>query len=81
MNKYFEKFVECRYLALVAALATEADFVFIPEWPPERGWDTKMCKKLLQASIINFLLQYIFIFFLPVQYDVTLVNFQKNFQT
>lgn len=43
------KAVECRYLALVAALATEADFVFIPEWPPERGWDTKMCKKLLQA--------------------------------
>ncbi|XP_026293413.1 ATP-dependent 6-phosphofructokinase isoform X2 [Frankliniella occidentalis] len=38
----------CGYLALVAALATEADFVFIPEWPPERGWDTKMCKKLLQ---------------------------------
>ncbi|XP_034252696.1 ATP-dependent 6-phosphofructokinase isoform X2 [Thrips palmi] len=38
----------CGYLALVAALASEADFVFIPEWPPERGWDTKMCKKLLQ---------------------------------
>ena len=24
----------CGYLALVAALASEADYVFIPEWPP-----------------------------------------------
>ncbi len=25
---------------------TEADFVFIPEWPPEVEWPKKMCKKL-----------------------------------
>ena len=24
----------CGYLALVAGIVTEADFVFIPEWPP-----------------------------------------------
>ena len=37
-----------RYLALVAALASEADFVFIPEWPPEQGWPDKLCAKLAQ---------------------------------
>ncbi|KAL3887669.1 hypothetical protein ACJMK2_000235 [Sinanodonta woodiana] len=36
----------CGYLALVAALATEADWVFIPEWPPEYGWEDTLCNKL-----------------------------------
>ncbi|XP_026684693.1 ATP-dependent 6-phosphofructokinase, partial [Diaphorina citri] len=39
---------DSRYLALSAALATEADFVFAPEWPPEVNWPTRMCKKLEQ---------------------------------
>ena len=30
----------------VAAIVTEADFVFIPEWPPEVNWPEKLCKKL-----------------------------------
>lgn len=38
----------CGYLALVAALASEADFVFIPEWPPEADWPNILCKKLKQ---------------------------------
>lgn len=38
----------CGYLALVGALATEADFVFIPEWPPEANWPEVLCKKLQQ---------------------------------
>lgn len=38
----------CGYLALVAALASEADYVFIPEWPPEHDWPEKLCKKLSQ---------------------------------
>lgn len=38
----------CGYLGLVAALASEADFVFIPEWPPERDWPQVICKKLQQ---------------------------------
>ena len=42
-----------RYLALVAALACEADFVFIPEWPPEIGWAEVLCKKLKQARRFN----------------------------
>lgn len=36
----------CGYLALVAALASEADWVFIPEWPPEIGWKEVLCNKL-----------------------------------
>lgn len=46
----------CRYLALVTALASEADFVFIPEWPPQQDWASKMCKKLLQARLTSVLL-------------------------
>jgi len=38
-------------LALVAALTGEADYVFIPEWPPAADWPVKMCSMLHQASI------------------------------
>jgi 6-phosphofructokinase 1 len=38
----------CGYLALVAALASEADWVLIPEWPPEKGWEDVLCSKLAQ---------------------------------
>ncbi|XP_017891872.1 ATP-dependent 6-phosphofructokinase isoform X1 [Ceratina calcarata] len=41
----------CGYLALVAAICSEADFVFIPEWPPEQDWPNKLCKKLLQERL------------------------------
>jgi 6-phosphofructokinase 1 len=36
----------CGYLALVAALATEADWVFIPEWPPPTDWGDILCRKM-----------------------------------
>ena len=39
----------CGYLALVAGIVTEADFVFIPEFPPAVNWPEKLCKKLLEA--------------------------------
>lgn len=39
-----------RYLAVVTALASEADFVFIPEAPPSVDWSAKLCDKLEQAS-------------------------------
>ncbi|XP_065160221.1 ATP-dependent 6-phosphofructokinase isoform X3 [Atheta coriaria] len=38
----------CGYLALVASLACEADFVFIPEDPPTADWPDKLCRKLSQ---------------------------------
>ncbi|XP_066585048.1 ATP-dependent 6-phosphofructokinase isoform X2 [Prorops nasuta] len=41
----------CGYLALVTAICSEADFVFIPEWPPEQDWPNKLCKKLLQERL------------------------------
>lgn len=39
-----------RYLALVTALSSEADYVFIPEAPPSVEWRDKLCDKLEQAS-------------------------------
>jgi len=36
----------CGYLALVAGLTSEADFIFIPEYPPGADWKEKMCDKL-----------------------------------
>ncbi|KAM9489186.1 ATP-dependent 6-phosphofructokinase, platelet type isoform 2-T2 [Clarias gariepinus] len=36
----------CGYLALVSALACGADWVLIPEMPPEDGWEDLMCEKL-----------------------------------
>ena len=38
----------CGYLALIAGIVSEADFVFIPEWPPESDWPDKLCQKLGQ---------------------------------
>lgn len=38
------------YLALVSALACGADWVLIPEMPPEDGWEDKMCQKLSAVS-------------------------------
>lgn len=39
----------CSYLAIMAALACEADFVFIPEDPVPNNWPEKLCKKILQV--------------------------------
>uniref|UniRef100_A0A7N6A4R6 ATP-dependent 6-phosphofructokinase n=1 Tax=Anabas testudineus TaxID=64144 RepID=A0A7N6A4R6_ANATE len=39
----------CGYLALVSALACGADWVFIPEMPPEDGWEDNMCQKLSET--------------------------------
>ncbi|NJN66907.1 MAG: 6-phosphofructokinase [Chloroflexaceae bacterium] len=39
----------CGYLALMSAIATGADWVLIPENPPEDHWEEKMCQ-LLQAG-------------------------------
>jgi 6-phosphofructokinase 1 len=39
----------CGYLALVAALASEADFCFIPEWPPPLNWREILCDKLAHS--------------------------------
>ena len=38
----------------MAALASEADWVFIPECPPEAGWQDTLCKKLAAVSLNKF---------------------------
>ncbi|KAL3237257.1 hypothetical protein MRX96_048228 [Rhipicephalus microplus] len=40
----------CGYLAIVAALASEADYVFIPELPPEVDWPNTLCDKLIKEK-------------------------------
>ncbi|KAG7283853.1 hypothetical protein CRUP_034040 [Coryphaenoides rupestris] len=34
------------YLALVTALSCGADWVFIPEMPPDEGWEEHLCRRL-----------------------------------
>ncbi|XP_035488598.1 phosphofructokinase, muscle b isoform X1 [Scophthalmus maximus] len=38
----------CGYLALVTALACGADWVFIPEMPPDNGWEDHLCRRLTE---------------------------------
>ena len=39
----------CGYLALMSAIAGGCDYVFIPELPPEEGWEARMCEKLREG--------------------------------
>ncbi|KAM3844885.1 ATP-dependent 6-phosphofructokinase, muscle type isoform 1-T2 [Vipera latastei] len=39
----------CGYLALITALASGADWVFIPESPPEDGWEEHLCRRLTET--------------------------------
>lgn len=39
----------CGYLAVVAGMATDADFVFAPEMAPPPKWQDVMCEKLSQV--------------------------------
>uniref|UniRef100_A0AAR2JLE4 6-phosphofructokinase n=1 Tax=Pygocentrus nattereri TaxID=42514 RepID=A0AAR2JLE4_PYGNA len=39
----------CGYLALVTALSCGADWVFIPEMPPDDGWEDHLCRRLMET--------------------------------
>lgn len=39
----------CGYLALMSAISGGCDYVFIPELPPEDGWEDAMCEKLREG--------------------------------
>ena len=41
----------CGYLALVSSIASAADWLFIPEDPPEDGWEEALCNKLATVCI------------------------------
>ena len=50
----------CGYLALVAGVVCEADFVFIPEWPPETDWKSRgliQLKKIWLERTLKFSLE------------------------
>lgn len=53
----------CRYLALVTALACGADWVFIPEMPPDEGWEDHLCRRLTNVCDIAVC---VFFFFLTL---------------
>lgn len=43
----------CGWLALMAAIATGADYMFIPERPPTaEDWQTSMCTVLGRVSLL-----------------------------
>jgi 6-phosphofructokinase 1 len=45
----------CGWLALLAGIATGADYVFIPEDPPKADdWETEMCDLLQSVSIVPY---------------------------
>lgn len=48
---------DCRYLALVTALACGADWVFIPEMPPEENWENHLCRRLTDVCGLSLYLQ------------------------
>lgn len=39
-----------RYLSLSGSIACEADFMFIPEFPPPHDWPEHICKKLISVK-------------------------------
>ncbi|VEL22319.1 unnamed protein product, partial [Protopolystoma xenopodis] len=41
----------CGYLAIVAALASEADWVFVPESPPSDDWQERLYRRLISVSV------------------------------
>uniref|UniRef100_A0A8C5FXH7 6-phosphofructokinase n=1 Tax=Gadus morhua TaxID=8049 RepID=A0A8C5FXH7_GADMO len=41
----------CGYLALVTALSCGADWVFIPEMPPDEGWEEHLCRRLADVRL------------------------------
>uniref|UniRef100_A0A8D3DTN3 Phosphofructokinase, muscle b n=1 Tax=Scophthalmus maximus TaxID=52904 RepID=A0A8D3DTN3_SCOMX len=43
----------CGYLALVTALACGADWVFIPEMPPDNGWEDHLCRRLTEVNVLS----------------------------
>ena len=43
----------CGWLALMAAISTGADWLFIPEMPPRDGWEDDMCSIINKVSLLR----------------------------
>uniref|UniRef100_A0A452TIW5 ATP-dependent 6-phosphofructokinase n=1 Tax=Ursus maritimus TaxID=29073 RepID=A0A452TIW5_URSMA len=48
----------CGYLALVTSLSCGADWVFIPECPPDDDWEEHLCRRLSEPSPIPLMLPF-----------------------
>lgn len=46
-----------RYLALVTSLSCGADWVFIPECPPDDDWEEHLCRRLSEVLVLYFALK------------------------
>lgn len=42
----------CGWLALMSAISTGADWLFLPEMPPKEGWEDDMCSVITKVGII-----------------------------
>ena len=56
----------CGWLALMAAISTGADWVFIPEMPPKPNWEEFMCNVITKVGLENFF--FFFFFFSPAHW-------------
>ena len=45
----------CGWLALMAAISTGADWLFIPEMPPRDGWEDNMCSFITKVRPFGFI--------------------------
>jgi 6-phosphofructokinase 1 len=43
----------CGWLALTAAIANAADYLFLPECPPEENWEAKMCEVIQKHRLMG----------------------------
>ena len=41
----------CGWLALMAGVSTGADFIFIPESPPDQDWEAQMCEIISKVKL------------------------------
>lgn len=46
-----------RYLALVTSLSCGADWVFIPECPPDDDWEEHLCRRLSEVLALHLALK------------------------
>uniref|UniRef100_A0A4W5JNI6 Phosphofructokinase, liver type n=1 Tax=Hucho hucho TaxID=62062 RepID=A0A4W5JNI6_9TELE len=60
----------CGYLALVSALASGADWLFIPEAPPLEGWEDHMCARLEHVRLGLGLVLYSILFYPVLFYSI-----------
>ncbi|KAF4078717.1 hypothetical protein AMELA_G00184820 [Ameiurus melas] len=49
----------CGYLAIITVARSGADWVFIPEMPPEEGWEDHLCRRLANQRSLGYRLNII----------------------